>query len=88
MSFREFRNNISKHTKITLWASFLVVVGLGIYSAVCPPQGEIHKSILEFSCILAGFPLMAIVCEAIHEGLNVKYTRGNTSIEVNDNKKE
>lgn len=87
MSFREFKNNISKHTTIALWGSFCVVVGLGIYSAICPPQGEIHKSVIEFACILAGFALMAIAREAIREGLNVKYTRGDMSIEVNDNEK-
>lgn len=88
MSFWEFKNNIAKHTTVALWVSFTVTVGLGIYSAICPPEGVIDKSVLEFGALLGGFATLAIAREAIREGLGVKYTHGNVHIEVdtdNDN---
>ena len=82
MSLKQFHNNISKHTTIALWCFAVITIVLGIYSAVCPPQGEIHKSVLEFGCLMAGFATLAVAREAIREGLGVKYTHGDTTIEV------
>lgn len=75
-------DNISKHTTIALWVFALITVALGVYSAICPPQGVIDRSILEFGCLMAGFATLAVAREAIKEGLGVKYTHGDTVIEV------
>ena len=77
--------NVSRHTTIALWVFAIITMGLGIYSALCPPQGAIDKSVLEFGCLMAGFATLAVVREAIREGLGVKYTHGDTHIEINDN---
>ena len=75
---------VSLHTTIALWVFAGVTVALGIYSAICPPQGVIDKSVLEFGCLMAGFATLAIGREAIKEGLGVKYTHGDTTLEVKD----
>lgn len=84
MNIKTFKANISTHTTIALWVSFLTTVGLGIYSAVCPPEGVIDSSILGFGALLGGFATLAIAREAIREGLGVKYSHGDTSIEIGD----
>lgn len=87
MSIGQFdTHNISKHTTIALWVFAIITVGLAIYSAVCPPQGVIDKSVLEFGAIMGGFATLAVAREAIREGLGIKYSHGDTSIEVNKDK--
>lgn len=90
MSIGNFNSdNVSLTTTIALWVFAAVTVGLGIYSAFCPPEGVIDKSILEFGALMAGFATLAVAREAIKEGLGVRYTHGSTSIEIDkddDNK--
>lgn len=87
MSIGKFdTSNITKHTTIALWVFALITLGLAIYSAICPPQGVIDKSVLEFGCIMAGFATLAVAREAIREGLGVKYTHGDTHIEIDKGK--
>lgn len=83
MSIGNFNTgNISTHTTIALWVFAGVTVGLGVYSAICPPQGVIDKSIFEFGALMAGFATLAVAREAIKEGLGVKYTHGDTTVEI------
>lgn len=79
-------SNISKHTTIALWVFASVTVGLGVYSAVCPPAGVIDKSVFEFGALMCGFATLAVAREAIKEGLGVKYTHGNTEVQINKDK--
>lgn len=93
MSIGNFNtDNVSKHTTIALWVFATITVGLGIYSAVCPPQGVIDKSVLEFGCLMAGFATLAVAREAIREGfrngVGIKYTHGDTTIEIDDDDKD
>ena len=74
--------NVSIHTTVALWVFAGVTVGLGIHSAICPPQGAIDKSVFEFGALMAGFATLAVAREAIKEGLGVKYTHGNTTVEI------
>ena len=78
--------NISKHTTIALWVFAIITVGLATYSAVCPPQGVIDKSVLEFGAIMGGFATLAVAREAIKEGLGLKYTHGDTTLEIDKDK--
>ena len=73
---------ISLHTTIALWVFAAVTVGLGIYSAICPPEGHIDKSVLEFGALMGGFATLAVAREAIKEGLGLKYTHGDTTLEI------
>lgn len=77
-------HDITRHTTLALWISFTVTVILGAWSAVCPPKGIIDKSILEFGALLFGFATLAVVREAVKEGLGIKYTHGEDSIEISD----
>lgn len=85
MSIGNFNtDNITRHTTIALWVFAFVTVGLAVYSALCPPEGIIDKSVLTFGALMAGFATLAVAREAIKEGLGVKYAHGDTSIEVKD----
>lgn len=88
MSIRQFTSNISRNTTIALWFFALATIGLGIYSAVCPPEGAIDDSILKFGAIMCGFATLAVAREAIREGLGVKYSHGETTIEISDRDNE
>lgn len=83
MSIGSFNTeNVTKQTSIALWIFALVTVTLSIYSALCPPQGVIDKSVLEFGALMVGFATLAVARETVKEGLGVKYTHGNTTVEV------
>lgn len=83
MSIGNFNTaKVSLHTTLALWVLVGITIGLGIYSAVCPPEGVIDKSILEFGALMAGFATLAVAREAIKEGLGVKYTHGSTTVEI------
>lgn len=60
------------------------MVGLYIASFIVPPTGEIAPSVLKAGATLFAFATMAEVREAIREGLGVKLTHGNTTLEVHD----
>lgn len=84
MSIGRFNTErISLQTTIALWFFAGVAAGLGIYSALCPPEGVIDKSIFEFGMLMFGFATLAVARDAIKEGLGLKYTHGDMSIEVN-----
>lgn len=77
----DFRR-VSLHTTVALWVFALVTIALGVYSAICPPQGVIDRSIFEFGALMFGFATLAVAREAVKEGLGLKYTHGNISIEI------
>lgn len=75
-------DKISLHTTVALWVFAAVTVALGVYSAICPPEGVIDRSVLEFGALMAGFATLAVAREAIKEGLGVKYTHGDKSLTI------
>lgn len=82
--FREETRNISKTTTILLWIFGLTTITLFAASFVVPPLGEIHPSALRAAAFLFAFATLAEAREAIREGLGVKLTHGQTTIEVKD----
>ena len=82
--FREATKNVKTSTTIALWVSFGIAAGLLIASFLVPPTGEIHASVLKGASLIFAFAGLFFLREAVMEGLGVKLTHGNTTIEVHD----
>lgn len=82
--FRALTRNIRTSTTILLWVFSLCAIGLFVASFLVPPMGVIDGSVLKAGAIL--FAMMALMeaREAILEGMGVKLTHGDTTIEVRD----
>ena len=82
--FRAMARNVKTSTSIALWVSLTVTIGLFIASFIVPPTGQIDPSILKAGAEIGALATLFVVREAIMEGLGVKMTHGNTSIEIKD----
>ena len=82
--FRAETKNISKTTTLLLWIFGLTTIALLIASFCVPPTGFIDPSVLKGAAVLFAFATLAEAREAIREGLGVKLTHGQTTIEVHD----
>lgn len=82
--FRAQTQNVTTTTTILLWIFGMVTIGLFIASFCVPPTGEISPTVLKAAAILFAFATLAEAREAIREGLGVKLTHGQTTIEVHD----
>ena len=82
--FRQITRNISTATTILFWVFGVTAMGLLIASFFVPPMGAIDPSVLKGAALLFAFATLAEAREAIHEGLGVKLTHGQTTIEVHD----
>ncbi len=82
--FRQVTKNISLQTTILLWLFALTAIGLFCASFIVPPTGIIDPSVLKAVALLFAFATLAEAREAIREGLGVKLTHGQTTIEVHD----
>lgn len=86
-SMREFRaitKRVSTSTTIALWVCLLTTIMLFVTSAYWPPKGQIDPSMFKAAGYLFGFGTLIVTREAIREGLGVKLTHGNTTVEVKD----
>lgn len=81
---RNLTKNIRTSTSVLLLVLSLGAIGIGIASFIVPPTGVIDPSVLRFVAEL--FAIMALLeaREAILEGLGVKITHGETSMEIKD----
>ena len=79
-------DRISKQTTIMLCTLIAITAGLLIYSAICPPPGHIDEETFKLVPWTFAFCSLFVAREAIREGLGVKYTHGNTSIEIDKDK--
>lgn len=71
-------------TSVALWVCTLASIGLFIGSFLVPPLGAIDPSILKAGAELFAFAGLFVAREAIMEGLGVKVTHGDTTLEVHD----
>lgn len=76
--------NVRTSTTIALWVCIVSAVGLFIASFCVPPTGVIDGSVLRAGSLLFAFGSLAVLREAIREGIGAKLTHGNTTIEVHD----
>ena len=82
--FQSVTKNISLQTTILLWIFALTAIGLFVASFIVPPTGIIDPSVLKAVALIFAFATLAEAREAIREGLGVKLTHGQTTIEVHD----
>lgn len=82
--FQQITQRVSKSTTIALWVCTISAVALLIASFIVPPTGIIDSSVLRGASLVAVFAGLFVLREAIREGLGVKLTHGDTTIEVGD----
>lgn len=86
-SIREFRaitKRVSLSTTIALWVCLIMTLAMFIVSMALPPYGKIDPSIFKAAGYVFGFATLFEVREAIREGLGVKLTHGDTTVEIHD----
>lgn len=86
-SIREFRaitKRVSLSTTIALWVCLSMTLAMFVVSMALPPYGQIDPSIFKAAGFLFGFATLFEIREAIREGLGVKLTHGDTTVEIHD----
>lgn len=82
--FRTITKRVSTSTTIALWVCLITTIGLFVTSALLPPKGVIDPSMFKAAGYLFAFGTLITTREAIREGLGVKLTHGDTTLEVKD----
>lgn len=82
--FRVMTRRIRTSTAVGLWVCVICSIGLFIASFIVPPLGEISPSVLKAGGEIFAFAALIMLREAIMEGLGVKMTHGQTTIEIHD----
>ena len=82
--FRVMTRRIRTSTTVGLWVCVICSIGLFIASFIVPPLGEISPSVLKAGGEIFAFAALIMLREAIMEGLGVKMTHGQTTIEIHD----
>lgn len=82
--FRAMTRKVRTSTTILLWVFSLTALGLFISSFLVPPMGEISPSVLKAGAEIFAFAALIEAREAILEGLGIKLTHGDTTIEIKD----
>lgn len=82
--FRVITKRVSLSTTVALWVCLSMTIIMFIVSFLIPPKGVIDPSIFKAAGFMFGFASLFELREAIREGLGVKLTHGDTTIEVHD----
>lgn len=86
-SVREFRamtKRVSVSTTVALWVCLSMTIAMFAISMFIPPRGVVDASIFKAAGFMFAFASLFELREAIREGLGVKLTHGDTTIEVHD----
>lgn len=86
-SVREFRamtQRVSVSTTIALWICLTMTIAMFVISFFIPPKGVIDASIFKAAGFLFGFATLFEIREAVREGMGVKLTHGDTTVEIQD----
>lgn len=86
--FRAITKRVSTSTTIALWVCLGMTILMFAVSFFIPPKGVIDGSIFKAAGFLFGFATLFEVREAIREGLGVRLTHGDTTIEIRDTDRE
>ncbi len=81
---RQMSRNVRTSTTVGIWVCTLSAIGLLVASFIVPPMGEISPSVLKAGSLIFAFAALIEVREAITEGLGVKVSHGQTTVEVRD----
>ena len=92
-TLKDIQNNGSKEQKccickITFAVCFLVSLSLIIGGFFVPPMGIIDGSVLTAIGELIAFPTLLYGFRAIELGLEVKFQKGDTSLEIHNKEAE
>ena len=82
--FRAMTRRVSISTTIALWICLGMTIVMFVVSLFIPPKGVIDASIFKAAGFMCAFASLFELREAIREGLGVKLTHGQTTIEVHD----
>lgn len=82
--FRAMTRKVKTSTTIALWVCLAASLGLLVASFVVPPTGIVDPSVLRAASLLFGFAALFVVREAVMEGLGIKLTHGETTVEIKD----
>lgn len=82
--FRAMARNVRTSTTVGIWFCTVSAIGLLVASFIVPPMGEISPSVLKAGSLIFAFAALIEVREAITEGLGVKVSHGQTTVEVRD----
>lgn len=86
--FRAITKRVSTSTTIALWVCLGMTILMFAVSFFIPPKGVIDGSIFKGAGFLFGFATLFEVREAIREGLGVRLTHGDTTLEIRDTDRE
>lgn len=70
--------------KKAFYICLIASVGLLVASFTVPPLGIIHPSVLKGVGELFGFATLAVVADAIGKGSDIKLTKGDTTLTVDN----
>lgn len=82
--FKAMTKRVSLSTTIALWVCLCMTIIMFVVSICLPPYGQIDPSIFKGAGVLFAFATLFEVREAIREGLGVKLTHGDTTVEIHD----
>lgn len=82
--FSAMTRRVSLSTTVALWVCLSMTIAMFVVSFFIPPMGIIDSSIFKAGGFLFAFASLFELREAIREGLGVKLTHGDTTIEVHD----
>ncbi len=77
-----------KFCVVTFFVCFVISVGLIVGGFFVPPMGVIDGSVLTAVGELVAFPTLAFGMRAIELGYDMKFQKGETSVEVSNGKSE
>lgn len=82
---KEIYKNISK---LAFWTTLILSVVLIIISFLLPPTGVVDDSIVKVTGELFAFGCLGTVIDGIQKGTDVILTKGDTSVQINNEKEE
>lgn len=80
---KDYFNAAPKWSRISFWTLLGVSVILVVASFLIPPKGVIDPSVLAAVGEIMGFGSLGLGFECIFCGMDVKMSKGDTTIEVN-----
>lgn len=86
--FKEIWNGIPRSWKWAFFTCMLTTIGLLIAGFICPPPGEINRSIIEACFIIIIYPTLFTAFICVLRGMRVHYDIKEGQITINSKRKE
>jgi len=69
-------------SKLAFWVCLSISASLIVAGFILPPMGIIDGSVLTATGELLGFAALGFATKAVHDGMNLKFTHGLTTVEI------